>query len=111
MNVKRCEIVSRLQDDAGNMLFDLENMKLFLASKACIKEFAYVIHDKDIYTADDEQKHADHKTGSLKPAHIHLLLRFNSNQPQNTAYISKWFKIPENFISKINGKWEDALLL
>lgn len=110
MNVKRCEIVSRLQDDAGNMLFDLENMKLFLASKACIKEFAYVIHDKDIYTADDEQKHADHKAGSLKPAHIHLLLRFNSNQPQNTAYISKWFKIPENFISKINGKWEDALL-
>lgn len=110
MNVKRCEIVSRLQDEAGNMLFDLENMKLFLASKACIKEFAYVIHDKDIYTADDEQKHADHKAGSLKPAHIHLLLRFNNNQPQNTAYISKWFKIPENFISKINGKWEDALL-
>ncbi len=110
MNVKRCELVSRLSDDSGNPLFDIENMKLILASKNCIKDYSYIIHDKDIYTAEDEKTNASHISGSLKPAHIHLLLRFDNNNPQNTKFISKWFKIAEPFVGKIRGKWQDALL-
>ena len=110
MNVKRCELVSRLSDDSGNPLFDIENMKLILASKNCIRDYSYIIHDKDTYTAEDEKTNASHISGSLKPEHIHLLLRFDNNKPQNTKFVCKWFKISENFIGKITGKWQDALL-
>lgn len=109
MNVKRCEVVSQLENNSAT-LFDLDKMKLVLASKKCIKEFSYIVHDADVYTATDENKNPDHKTGTLKPAHIHLLIRFHQNNPQKTEFICKWFGVPENFISKINGKWEDALL-
>lgn len=109
MNMKRCEIVSRLKNSDNDTIFDIENMKLILASKKCIKEYSYIIHDKDVYTKDDEEKEPEHKQGTLKPVHIHLLLRFQDNQPQDSVYIAKWFCIPENFVSRIHGKWESAL--
>lgn len=90
-------------------------MKLILKTKKCIKEYCYIIHDKDKYTAKDEEHNPEHKEGMLKPSHIHLLLRFFDNQPQNTKYIAKWFGccgqgIKENFIQKIRGKWQDAVI-
>ena len=109
-NVKRCEIVSNLHDTDGNTLFDLNNMQLIIASKKCIKDWSYIIHDKDTYTETDERKNTEHKAGTLKAPHIHLLLRFADNQPQNTQFIAKWFKVAENFVNKIKGKWEDAVL-
>ena len=109
-NVKRCEIVSNLYDIDGNTLFDLDNMQLIIASKKCIKDWSYIIHDKDTYTEADERKNPEHKAGMLKAPHIHLLLRFADNQPQNTQFIAKWFKVAENFVNKIKGKWEDAVL-
>lgn len=109
MNMKRCEIVSRLKNSDNDTIFDMENMKLILAAKKCIKEYSYIIHDKDVYTKEDEEKEPEHKQGTLKPAHIHLLLRFQDNQPQDSVYIAKWFYIPENFVSRIHGKWESAL--
>ncbi|MBQ9198688.1 MAG: hypothetical protein IJ141_00730 [Lachnospiraceae bacterium] len=109
MNMKRCEIVSHLKDNDGNTLFDINNMKLILVSKKCIKDYCYIIHDKDTYTDKDEEANAEHKVGELKPAHIHLLIRFQDNQPQDSKYISKWFNISENFVNKIKGKWQDAL--
>jgi tRNA A37 threonylcarbamoyladenosine biosynthesis protein TsaE len=109
LNVKRCEIVTQLENGDGT-LFDMEKMKLVLASKKCIEKFSYIIHDKDIYTEADEERTPEHKAGTLKPSHIHLLIRFHSNQPQDTKFICKWFGLTENFVNKINGKWEDALL-
>lgn len=109
MNVKRCEIVSLLEKD-GKTLFDIDNMKLVLASKRCLKDYCYIIHDKDTYTVSDEEKNPEHKAGTIKPSHIHLLLRFENNQPQDTKYICTWFGIEENFVNKIKGKWEDALM-
>ena len=41
MNVKRCEVVSQLEKNSAT-LFDLDKMKLVLASKKCIKEFHFI---------------------------------------------------------------------
>lgn len=75
-----------------------------------INNYAYIIHDKDLYTKADESRNPKHKAGEFKPAHIHLVLKFERSQPQKTKYICKWFNLAENFVSKINGSFEDAVL-
>lgn len=107
---KRCEIVSNLQREDGTVLFDLENMQKVLFEKTgrSIKDYAYIIHDKDTYTAEDEEQNTEHKAGALKPAHIHLLLRFKDSQ--KIGYVADWFGISPNFINKIKKRWENAVL-
>ena len=80
------------------------------AKSHVIKNYAYIIHDKDLYTKADESSNPKHKAGEFKPAHIHLVLKFERSQPQKTKYICKWFNLAENFVSKINGSFEDAVL-
>lgn len=108
LSIRRCEIVSLLEKD-GTVLFDLDNMKEVL-KKDCIRDFCYIIHDKDRYSKADEKRNPDHKQGELKPPHIHLLLRFENNQPQKLDCVAKWFHIAPNFVNKITGDWEDACL-
>lgn len=108
-SIRSCEIVSNLKD-GEKTLFDIENLKKVLDEKDCIKDYCYIIHDKDTYTAEDVERNPDHKEGDFKPAHIHLLLRFETNQPQKLDYVAKWFDLEPNFINKIKGKWEDACL-
>lgn len=107
--IRRCEIVTNL-NDGDNILFDLENMKEVIRTKDCIKDYSYIIHDNDRYTEDDEEKNPNHKCGNLKSAHVHLLLRFEPDQPQQLEYVAKWFGIAPNFICRIKGRWEDACL-
>lgn len=108
--IRRCEIVSNLKDTDNNTLFDLEKMEQVLIEKqSCIKEYAWIIHNQDTYTAEDEEKNPDHKEGKLKPEHIHLLLRFVQNQPQQMGDIPKWFGLAPNFLEKIKGRWSDAV--
>lgn len=107
VSVRKCEVVSRLRDDKGNVLFDIENLQKILDDKSnCISHYAYIVHDKDTYSEDNEKN----KKGDLKPSHIHLLIKFKNNQPQHISAVSSWFKIPEQFVSKIFGKWQDGLL-
>lgn len=90
MKLRRCEIVQQLE------YLSVEKIEEVLKEKKCIKDYAYIIHDKD----KDEK-------GELKKAHIHLALRFdNGYDPKN---ISKWFGITENYVSKIKGDWLDLL--
>lgn len=105
--VRRIEIVSRLKDDNGNVLFDMDKLPIILKEKEkVIKDYCYIIHDKDVYEETTEK----HQEGDLKPAHIHLLLRFKEDQPQKIKYIAKWFGIAENFLSTIKGDWNSACL-
>lgn len=108
MTLRRCEIVSRLTDDSGNILFDLVNANKVLEERQCIVDYAYIIHDKDVYTEKEINRNTKKVVGALKEPHIHLCLRFNA--PQHLDCIAKWFGISENFIEKIKGKWENALL-
>lgn len=86
-SIRNCEIVSYLEKD-GEPLFDLDTLDSFLESKDCIKYHAYIIHNKDRYTAGDQKKNPEHKAGTLKPAHIHLLLKFEENQPQKLECVA-----------------------
>lgn len=105
--VRQIEIVSRLTGDDGSILFDVDNAKAVIQSKIdIIKYYSYIIHDKDIYEEDTK----DHKKGELKPAHIHLLLKFKEDQPQHIKNIANWFSIPENFLSKIKHSWKATCL-
>ena len=109
--LRRCEIVSNLTDSSGKPFWDMDRMKSVLADKAyCIREWAYIIHDQDRYSVQEEARRPDRKAGSLKTPHIHLLLRFASNQPQHISSIAGWFSLSENYIERIKGRWEDALL-
>ena len=104
-----CEIVTNLEKD-GTKLIDVETLEDFLKSKNCIKNFAYIIHDKDIYSKEEEQQNPEHKVGTLKSAHIHLLLKFDEQQPQKLECVSNWFGLANNFVSKIQSNWDDACL-
>lgn len=104
-----CEIVTNLEKD-GVKLIDVETLEDFLKSKNCIKNFAYITHDKDMYSNEEEQQNPEHMADTLKPAHIHLLLRFESQQPQKLECVANWFSLTSNFVSKIHGSWEDACL-
>lgn len=106
-SVRWTEIVSRLTSDDGTVLFNIDNaIEVIQQKEKVIAEYAYIIHDKDIYEQDSET----HKKGDLKPPHIHLLLKFENNQPQKIGYIAQWFGIPENFVNCKGKSWDSACL-
>lgn len=108
-SVRSCEVVSNLTDTEGNVLFDMNKLPDILLSKAtAIKDYAYIIHDCDIYNDEDEQANQNHKCGDLKPTHIHLLLKFHS--PQQFKYIGQWFGLESNFVNRIRNNWDSANL-
>lgn len=104
---RSCEIVSRLVDDSEKVLFDMDNLEENL-KRDCIQYYSYIIHDQDTYSAEEEQACPEHTEGDLKPAHIHLLLKFFS--PQHYENIAKWFGVPTNFVNKIRSRWKNAVV-
>ena len=60
LTLRRCEVVSQMTET-----FNIEIIKNILNEKDCIKEYAYIIHNKD-----------KDKNGELKKPHIHLIMRF-----------------------------------
>lgn len=106
--IRQCEIVSNLYDKEEKILFDMGELDSILAQKTCILQYSYIVHDKDTYTKEDEKRNPEHKAGTLKPPHIHLLLKFNS--PQHFENIGKWFGLSENFVSKLLGGWNSAVV-
>lgn len=100
--------------ETNEPLLNEDTIKVALAHKT-IKEWAYVLHDKDVYLPEDEVKNPKHKAGSTKPPHWHIVI--NCNQQVEAGVIAKWFGIAENFvgipkgsdISKGAGKFLDCV--
>lgn len=72
-------------------------------SHKTIKRWAYVWHDKDVYTEEEESldKTGRVKAGELKKKHIHIVLHCpNAIELQS---IASWFNIPDNFIDIPKG--------
>jgi len=69
-------------------------------------DHAGILHHKDYWTFDDEKKNPDHKSGTLKKAHYHIILRFN--QAVWSSAICKELGIQENYIENIK-KFDNAL--
>lgn len=96
-----------------------------------IREYAYILHDKDVYTKDaieeslqrtkeryaklsDMEKekitedeyiqtyHSWKKEGEPKPAHYHIVIRSDRNM--DIKKVAKWFGIPSNSIAMPKGR-------
>lgn len=106
-SVRHCEIETRLCDDEGNPFITVEQLEEVIKSKSyCIKYYAFILHDKDTYS-DKEVEKLDVPIGTLKPPHIHCLLKFQKNQPQHIEDIAKWFSLQTSCIEKVK-KWSSA---
>lgn len=77
-------------------------------NRPCIKKWAYIKHDKDVYTEDDEKKNPEHKEGKLKESHWHVMMQFTDGQ--KIENIAKWFEQEPNRIEKSKtGRYEHML--
>lgn len=82
------EITSQCYDAQGNPIFTPSIITAFLdysPNKSIIKYWAWVMHDKDTYTLDEQYQSAAENSGvptvfenQQKPAHLHLVLEFNN---------------------------------
>jgi len=77
--------------------FNEDTIKDALAKYKSIKEWAYICHDKDVYTEEEETKGLG-KAGELKPKHWHLIAR--SKRANEIADIAKWFNVPFMAVKK-----------
>lgn len=79
--------------------FSEENIKSCIDHKT-IKQYAYIKHDKDLYTVDDEKN--GYKAGEPKAIHYHVVLRCDNAIELET--IAKWLDIPVQYIDVPKGK-------
>ena len=66
-----------------------------------VKNWAYVLHDKDVYSQADEEADGRHKQGDVKPPHWHIVLQCGYAIEIGT--IAKWLGIAENFVDVPKG--------
>jgi hypothetical protein len=78
--------------------FNEENIKNCVAHKT-IKEYAYIKHDKDVCTKEDEVN--GHKIGDVKPTHWHLIIKCDRAVELET--IAKWLGIPPQYVEVPGG--------
>ena len=103
MSIRRFEIVQRAD------LLTEEQIIAAFKDKRSVRLYGYILHDKDVYTADDEKADPTHKAGMLKPPHWHIVCDFYNNQQQQIKYVARWFNVPPNMVQKIKSRYiEDA---
>jgi Plasmid replication protein. len=67
-----------------------------------IKRYAYVLHDKDIYSEEEVKKDKTKKVGDKKPTHYHIVL--DCPNTIELSKIAKWFSVPPQFIALPKGR-------
>lgn len=91
---KHCEYVQQLK----HMKVNLNEIEDIIERHKTIKEWAYIIHDKDT-----------DKNGNLKEAHIHLYLNFGKSGATFET-VGKWFNDEPQYVCKVKGKKGDMLM-
>lgn len=91
---KHCEYVQQL----GHLKVRLEEIEDIIDKYRTIKEWAYIIHDKDTK-----------KDGTPKEPHIHLYLNFGQSAATFDT-VAKWFKDEPQYVCKVKGRKGDMLL-
>lgn len=76
-----------------------DNIKQCIGHKT-IKQYAYIRHDKDVFTDDDEKN--GYTAGKPKPSHWHIVLR--TDAALEIEVIAKWLGIPPQYIDVPKGK-------
>lgn len=85
----------------GELLLGEEKIKDCLSHRT-IKRWAYIKHDKDVYSALDEECDPEHKRGEVKPPHWHIVIEMGSNQVE-VGVVAKWLGISDNFVGVAKG--------
>ena len=107
-SVRRIELCTQFFDGDGNEIISIDKIKEVLEEhKQCIKDYAIITHDKCT-----KKVIAEDKTETIEPIapHIHIGIRFKDNNPQHLEDIANWFDVPQNYLEKIKGSWNDYLL-
>lgn len=92
--LKGCNYMLLLYPDNVNHMKALEKIQQSF-------DYALILHDKDKFTEVDEKKNSEHKAGSLKKAHFHVVVRF-PNKRWNTA-VAKTFGLELRFVEKVHS--------
>lgn len=103
MKLKICELVIN-----KNLITKTKIENILKSKKKAIQNYAFILHDKDTYLNEKEAQLNGKNIGDLKNPHWHIYLRFNYSH--DTKHIAKWFNTEENFVSKIKGRFSDALM-
>lgn len=90
-----CQVV--YHPSTGAMLLSEETIISVLNEHRMIKEYAYILHDKDTYVEGEEGK-----IGEKKAAHWHIVLKFAD--AVNVNMLAKWFRIEPQYIRRVKGK-------
>lgn len=85
MRKKHCEVVSNV----SHLNVDIQGV---IRSKKSIKQWAYILHDKD----DTEP-------------HYHIYLNFGKTSVEFSD-VGSWFGLDENFVNKVEGRKVDMLM-
>lgn len=86
--------------ESGELLLTEDTIKSALAHRS-ITKYAYVMHDKDVYSEADEADDPNHEQGQPKPRHWHIVIQCK-NQVE-IGVIAKWLGIAENFVDVPKG--------
>ena len=87
--------------DTGEILLTEEQIRVALLSHRTVKRWAYICHDKDVYSALDEEQNPDYKSGEIKPRHWHVVLECGSNV--EIGVVARWLGVAENFVETAKG--------
>ena len=90
MNKRHIELIAYQDQITRNMI------EIVCSGYTTIKEWAYILHDKD--TNPD---------GTPKKAHYHIYLNFGTSQ--DIELVCSWFQLPLNQAEKIKGRKKDIL--
>lgn len=119
------EVVTNTHMPDGTPILTEHQIKLALTHKV-IARWAYVLHDKDVYSLKDESDSQEkareaqekgeavipqiHYHGTPKAPHWHIAIETPSSA-RDTAEIAKWFGVKENYveIKKGRGAFLDAV--
>ena len=66
-----------------------------------VKRYAYILHDKDVYSQADEEADPTHKQGDIKPPHWHIVLQ--CGYAIEIGVVAKWLGIADNFVDVPKG--------
>ena len=87
--------------DTGEILLTEDRIKDALAHRT-IKRWAYVCHDRDEYSALDEEFNPEHIKGNCKPRHWHICIEMGTNQVE-IGVIARWLGIKDNYVNVAKG--------
>lgn len=109
---KHCEYVQQL----AHLKVLPEEIEEIVKKKSVVKKYAFIVHDRDVYSEKDEktdlllpaEKRKGIKAGDLKPAHVHVYLNFGQSSA-SFRVVAAWFKDGEERVSKVHGRMGDML--